>query len=168
MHSEQNNLVIELFKALNDRMIVTAESCTGGGIASAITEVAGSSAYFDRGFVTYSNEAKKDCLGVSDAILDQYGAVSEPCAAAMVKGALRSSNAHLAISVTGIAGPDGGSDDKPVGLVYIGIASRQHKTKDAQIQTQVFKNLFEGSRRDIRQETIKTGLSLLIEKAQSG
>jgi nicotinamide-nucleotide amidase len=100
-------------------MIATAESCTGGLIAGLLTEIAGSSDVVDRGFVTYSNAAKEQMLGVPHELLVAHGAVSEPVAAAMARGALACSSAQLAVAVTGIAGPGGGSADKPVGLVYI-------------------------------------------------
>ena len=104
--------------------VTTAESCTGGLIARALTETAGSSAWFDRGFVTYSNEAKTELLGVAAGELAAHGAVSEPVARAMVEGALRRSRAHLALSVTGVAGPTGGTASKPVGTVCFGWALR--------------------------------------------
>jgi nicotinamide-nucleotide amidase len=100
-------------------MIATAESCTGGLIASALTEIAGSSAVVDRGFVTYSNEAKQKMLGVKLQTLERFGAVSKEVALEMVAGALHRSNAHISVAVTGIAGPGGGTDEKPVGLVHI-------------------------------------------------
>ena len=99
------------------RTLATAESCTGGGIAHAITSIPGSSAALDRGFVTYSNEAKTEMLGVDVALLARHGAVSEPVAASMADGALRASRADVAVAVTGIAGPDGGTPGKPVGTV---------------------------------------------------
>ena len=99
--------------------IVTAESCTGGLIAGCLTEIAGSSAVVDCGYVTYSNEAKRDLLGVPGDMLADYGAVSEPVARAMAEGALQESRAHIAVAVTGIAGPGGGTPMKPVGLVHI-------------------------------------------------
>lgn len=102
--------------------VVCAESCTGGLIAAALTEVGGSSAWFERGFVTYSNEAKAEVLGVSREMLAEHGAVSEPVARAMASGALAASRAQLALSVTGVAGPGGGSADKPVGTVWFGWA----------------------------------------------
>ena len=102
--------------------IVTAESCTGGLIAGLLTEIPGSSDVVERGFVTYSNEAKEEALGVPAALLRKYGAVSDRVARAMADGALRQARAQLAIAVTGIAGPTGGSADKPVGLVYIALA----------------------------------------------
>ena len=104
--------------------IVTAESCTGGLVAAALTAIPGSSEVFDRGFVTYSNDAKHTLLGVPSATLDRYGAVSRETAAAMAAGALTHSPASLAVSVTGIAGPGGGSAEKPVGLVHFAAASR--------------------------------------------
>ncbi len=104
-------------------MVVTAESCTGGLVARALTEIGGSSAWFERGFVTYSNEAKRDCLGVTAATLAAHGAVSEPVAREMAAGALRASRAQLAIAITGVAGPTGGSPGKPVGTVCFGWAT---------------------------------------------
>ncbi|EHM49086.1 MAG: nicotinamide-nucleotide amidase [Yokenella regensburgei] len=103
--------------------MTTAESCTGGWIAKAITDVAGSSAWFERGFVTYSNEAKEQMIGVRGVTLEQHGAVSEPVVVEMAIGALRAARATYAVSVSGIAGPDGGSAEKPVGTVWFGFAS---------------------------------------------
>src|SRR3954467_15599166 len=102
--------------------IATAESCTGGLVAGLLTEIAGSSDVFDRGFVTYSNQSKEDMLGVPAALLRQHGAVSEAVARAMAHGAVRNSTAQLSVAVTGIAGPGGGSEEKPVGLVHIAAA----------------------------------------------
>lgn len=99
-------------------MLATAESCTGGGVACAVTEIAGSSAWFDRGFVTYTNQAKIEMLGVSSDTLARFGAVSEVTVREMVEGALRHSDAHIALAVSGIAGPGGGSAEKPVGTVW--------------------------------------------------
>src|SRR5690606_34646650 len=99
-------------------MVATAESCTGGLVSGALTAIAGSSAVLDRGFVTYSNEAKVEMLGVSEAVLARFGAVSEPTARAMAEGATAKSRASVSVSVTGVAGPGGGSADKPVGLVH--------------------------------------------------
>jgi nicotinamide-nucleotide amidase len=104
--------------------VTTAESCTGGLVAGAITAIAGSSDWFDRGFVTYSNAAKRELLGVPEAVLAAHGAVSEPCAVAMAEGALVRSGAMLAVAVTGIAGPSGGSEEKPVGTVCFAWAQR--------------------------------------------
>lgn len=113
------------FLLAQNRFIVCAESCTGGLVAAALTTVAGSSAWFDRGFVTYSNAAKVDMLGVDASVLQQAGAVSEVVASQMAEGALRAAPlAHLAVSTTGVAGPGGGSPDKPVGMVCFGLAWR--------------------------------------------
>ncbi|MEM6781884.1 MAG: CinA family protein [Pseudomonadota bacterium] len=139
-------------------MLTTAESCTGGLIASAITAKAGSSAVFDRSFVTYSNDAKIEMLGVDQKILEEHGAVSTLTAEAMVKGALDNSKANLVLSVTGIAGPDGGTDQKPVGLVYIGYGLRGDLVK-------VARHDFDGNRETIRLKAVKQamlhGMSLL-------
>jgi nicotinamide-nucleotide amidase len=104
-------------------MMATAESCTGGLIAAACTDLAGSSAWFERGFVTYSNEAKVEMLGVDPALIARFGAVSEPVVRAMAQGALQHSQAQVAVAVTGVAGPGGGTADKPVGTVWIGWAT---------------------------------------------
>jgi nicotinamide-nucleotide amidase len=104
----------------------TAESCTGGLVAALLTAIPGSSDVFDRGFVTYSNEAKQEMLGVSVSIIDEHGAVSAACSEAMAKGALKNSRADVVVSVTGIAGPSGGSEAKPVGLVYFTVTSQKY------------------------------------------
>ena len=104
-------------------MIVTAESCTGGLLAATLTDIPGSSDIFDRGYVTYSNAAKQAMLGVPAGILESQGAVSRATAEAMARGALSNSDAHLAVSITGIAGPGGGQPDKPVGLVHLAVSS---------------------------------------------
>ncbi len=109
-------------------MLTTAESCTGGGVAQAITEVAGSSVWFERGFVTYSNLAKQQMLGVAESTLKQHGAVSEAVVREMVAGALANSAAHIALSVSGIAGPDGGTVDKPIGTVWFALGIKQGVT----------------------------------------
>lgn len=136
-------------------MVVTAESCTGGMIASAITDRAGSSSVFDRGFVTYSNESKQEMLNVSREILENQGAVSAECAEAMAEGALSRSHAQIAVAVTGIAGPGGGTPEKPVGLVYIGWA-----VQGGLLRTE--KYLFSGNRTEIRAATMDAALSGLI------
>jgi nicotinamide-nucleotide amidase len=110
-------------------MLATAESCTGGMVAAAITDIAGSSEVFDRGFVTYSNQAKMDLLGVPREMLETCGAVSEQVARAMAEGALRNSTAAIAVAITGIAGPGGGSIDKPVGLVHFACAANGTMTR---------------------------------------
>ncbi len=115
--------VIEAYASAG-KMIATAESCTGGMIAAALTDIAGSSVVFERGFVTYSNQAKIEQLGVSIDTLREHGAVSLQTAAEMAQGAVRHSKADIAVSVTGIAGPGGGTPEKPVGLVYLGFAGK--------------------------------------------
>ena len=115
--------------AARGEMIATAESCTGGLVSALLTEIAGSSAVVDRGFVTYSNEAKQDLLGVPAAILAAHGAVSEQTARAMAEGALARSRAHVTVAITGVAGPGGGSAEKPVGLVHFGCARRGGETQ---------------------------------------
>ena len=131
--------------------IVTAESCTGGWIAQVITEIAGSSAWFDRGFVTYSNNAKIEMLGVNSQTLEAYGAVSAQTAEEMANGALAKSAADCAVAVTGIAGPDGGSAEKPVGTIYIAWAYKNQLSH-------VIKKQFNGSRHEIRAQTVKAAL----------
>ena len=134
--------------------IATAESCTGGLIAGTLTAIAGSSDVFDRGWVTYSNEAKREQLGVGAMVLEARGAVSGEVAEAMAKGALHRSKADVAISVTGIAGPGGGSPEKPVGLVYIGLAR-----KDG--WSQVERCQFDGDRDSVRAQTVARALTHL-------
>lgn len=136
-------------------VMATAESCTGGLIAGACTDLAGSSAWFDRGFVTYSNEAKIEMLGVDPALIGSHGAVSEPVARAMAAGALRRSNTQASVAVTGVAGPTGGSAEKPVGTVWFGWSVRGILTSE--------KKLFEGDRAAIRQATVRHALLRLTE-----
>lgn len=137
-------------------MLATAESCTGGLIAGALTDIAGSSDVVDRGFVTYSNEAKIEMIGVSAATLEAFGAVSRETASEMAAGALARSRADIALSVTGVAGPGGGSPEKPVGLVWFGLA-----VTGLPVTTQ--HRLFEDKGRDfIRRETVRTALSIAI------
>lgn len=137
-------------------MMAAAESCTGGMVAAAMTDLAGSSDVFERGFVTYSNEAKQDMLGVSASLITEYGAVSEQCAKAMAEGALMNSKSGIAVSITGIAGPSGGSNEKPVGLVWFG-----YGLKSGKIQTK--KHIFAGNRSEIRSQAVQKALELLIE-----
>ncbi len=153
-------LTKELAKTLteNNLSIVTAESCTGGWIAKSCTDVAGSSAWFDRGFVTYSNASKQDMLGVSEISLQQFGAVSEQVAKEMAQGALKNSQADIAVAVTGIAGPDGGSEEKPVGTVWIACACK--KT----IRAHNF--LFESQREQIRYQTVIEAITGIIKNAR--
>lgn len=136
--------------------IATAESCTGGWIAQAITEVPGSSAWFDRGFVTYSNNAKVQMLGVNPQTLAEYGAVSTEIAQQMAVGALANSEADWAVAVTGIAGPDGGSEEKPVGTVYI---AWQNKTGFSKVE----RMQLSGNRHRIREATVKKAIVRVLD-----
>jgi len=135
--------------------IATAESCTGGLVAGLLTEIAGSSDVFERGFVTYSDRAKKDSLGVPGAMIRQHGAVSEPVARAMAEGAIRNSGAQLAIAITGIAGPGGGSDEKPVGLVHITAARAGEATLHRECR---FGDI---GRSEVRLKSVETALEML-------
>ncbi len=151
-----------LLELCRDRklMLVTAESCTGGLVAAALTEIAGSSDVVERGFVTYSNEAKRELLGVPQALLDTHGAVSEPVARAMADGALaRAPQAALAVAVTGIAGPGGATPGKPVGLVFIAAARRGGETRCE-------RNVFPGDRRAVREASVDHALALLQRLAE--
>lgn len=142
-------------------ILATAESCTGGGVAQAITEIAGSSAWFDCGFVTYSNASKTALLNVPVDLLEQHGAVSNETATAMCEGALRNSQATIALSTTGIAGPDGGVPGKPVGTIYFGWACGE--------LTHVESMLFSGDRHSVREQTVRyalQGLLKLLEKVR--
>jgi nicotinamide-nucleotide amidase len=141
------------------RRIATAESCTGGLVAAALTEVAGASDVFDRAFVTYSNEAKMEMLGVSDDILATLGAVSEATAWAMAAGALKRSKADVAIAISGIAGPGGGSDKKPVGTVVFARALKDESAGPVLADTHHFGDL---GRTEIRRQAALVGLRLLL------
>jgi len=136
--------------------LVTAESCTGGLITSLLTEIAGSSDVVDRGFVTYSNQAKQDMLGVPATLLEHYGAVSAEVAHAMAQGALKHSYADIAVSVTGIAGPGGATSGKPVGLIYIAVALKG-------AETQVKECHFQGPRQQVRLAAVREGMDLILE-----
>jgi len=132
-------------------MLATAESCTGGGVAQAITDVAGSSAWFERGFITYSNLAKQQMLGVSEATLIRHGAVSEATVREMVAGALDNSAAQVALAVSGIAGPDGGTPDKPVGTVWLAWGLKNGATHAQRHQ-------INGSRAEVRAQAVHIAL----------
>jgi len=138
-------------------MVVTAESCTGGLVAGALTEIPGSSDVVDRGFVTYTNIAKHQMLGVTDETLSAHGAVSEQAAREMAAGALANSEAQLAVAITGIAGPGGGSADKPVGLVWFGLAKA-----DGTVTT-LEKRFGDLGRAKVRAASVETALTLLLE-----
>ncbi len=157
------DFVEKLANELNKRgmMLATAESCTGGLVAAAITDRPGASFVFERGFIAYSNESKHNLLGVTHEILDKNGAVSRECAAAMVQGTLTHSLADMALSVTGIAGPAGGTPEKPVGLVYIGWGLRGGPVE-------VAAHHFTGDRNGVREQTVNAALTHLTDclKAQ--
>jgi len=149
--------LVALCKAKGLR-VATAESCTGGLIAAALTDIPGSSAVFTHGFVTYANEAKMQMLGVPEATLATHGAVSSETAAAMATGAQARAAANLAVSTTGIAGPDGGSAEKPVGTVWFGLATPRGVT--------TYHRIFPGNRDDVRQASVDYALALLSQGAK--
>jgi nicotinamide-nucleotide amidase len=140
-------------------LMATAESCTGGQIAAACTDLAGSSAWFERGFVTYSNAAKHELLGVPMALIEQHGAVSEPVARAMAEGAMARSQAQVAVAVTGVAGPTGGSAAKPVGTVWFGFATPAGVVSEMR--------RFDGDRAAVRAATVQHALVRLLALAQA-
>ena len=153
--STTSALCAQLATVLQERgsLLATAESCTGGLIAGACTELAGSSAWFERGFVTYSNAAKTELLGVDAALIEAHGAVSEPVARAMAEGAIARSAARAAVAVTGVAGPTGGSPEKPVGTVWFGWSV------DGQVRTE--RRRFGGDRAAVRAATVHYALQTL-------
>ncbi|OHV13855.1 CinA family protein [Kushneria phosphatilytica] len=143
-----------------DCQVVTAESCTGGGVAEAITAIAGSSGWFETGYVTYSNAAKQRLLGVSEASLERWGAVSESVVREMVAGACQDSGARLGVAISGIAGPDGGSADKPVGTVWLAWAYGGRTTAECHV--------FPGNRDEVRRAAVIRSLEGLIESLETG
>ncbi|QCU89725.1 CinA family protein [Thiomicrorhabdus sediminis] len=147
-------LVTEVGQALvnADAMVVTAESCTGGMIAEALTSIAGSTAWFDRTYVTYSYESKKEMLGVKETTIQKKGAISKECVEEMAIGALQQSHAKISVACSGIAGPSGGSPAKPVGTVWIAWAMQGHEKVVSQ------KFLFAGDRQTIREQTTEAAL----------
>jgi nicotinamide-nucleotide amidase len=151
--------VLKIFRA-RELKIATAESCTGGLVAGALTEIAGSSDVVDRGFVTYSNAAKEAMLGVPAATLKRYGAVSAETAAAMAAGALKNSQADITVAITGIAGPGGGSAQKPVGLVHFAAASRDGR------QLALHRRFGKIGRRRVRERSVAEALALLQTLAE--
>ena len=161
MDTEVTEAATAVLSAMRARgwMLATAESCTGGLIAGSLTEIAGSSDVVDRGFVTYSNAAKTAMIGVPPAMIEAHGAVSEAVASAMADGALAQSDAHASVSVTGVAGPGGGSADKPVGTVWFGLAVRDRAT-----QTQ--RMVFPGDRSAVRRATVLHALGMLVAAAR--
>ncbi len=158
-------MIIELSEGLGGRLVLNkqilalAESCTGGGIAQAVTAIAGSSAWFDRGFVTYSNAAKHEMLGVPMALIEQHGAVSESVAKAMAAGALKNSLATISLSVTGVAGPGGGSAEKPVGTVWFAVAT--------ELKLEAFCQHFDGDRAAVREQACVFALKQLYASLAS-
>jgi nicotinamide-nucleotide amidase len=155
-------MVMNAITALAERllarqwMLATAESCTGGMIAAACTDLAGSSAWFERGFVSYSNAAKTELLGVPAELIARHGAVSEPVVRAMASGALAHSRAQVAVAVTGVAGPSGGSADKPVGTVWFAWATPQGLWSERQV--------FAGDRAAVRSATVRHALAMLLQR----
>ena len=139
-----------------DLMLTTAESCTGGGVAQALTSVPGSSHWFERGFVTYSNRAKEEMLGVPDHLLLEYGAVSEQTVRAMAEGALRHSYAQISLAITGIAGPGGGVLDKPVGTVWLAWAALGQETRCHRAH-------FQGNRDQVRSQAVLAALQGVLD-----
>lgn len=136
-------------------MLVTAESCTGGWLAQMMTAVAGSSEWFERGFVAYTNLAKREMLGVRTTILSRYGAVSEQTARAMAEGALAYSHAQLAVAITGVAGPSGGTPEKPVGTVCLAWAGKKRETRS-------HKHAFAGDREGVRRQSVTAALQGIL------
>ncbi len=134
--------------------LALAESCTGGLVAGCVTAVNGSSDIFDRGFVTYSNQAKTEMLGVTEKLLKNFGSVSEQVAIAMAEGAIANSNADISLSITGVAGPGGGTDEKPVGLVHMAVARKGTSIRHE-------RHIFKGDRERVRIQAVESGLKLL-------
>lgn len=161
MVTDSNPLIEKLASQLQaqGRKVCAAESCTGGLIAKSMTDLAGSSDWFDRAFVSYSNQAKSDMLSVPAALIDEYGAVSEAVATAMASGALRHSEADYAVAVTGVAGPGGGSPDKPVGTVWIAVAGPE--------QMRATRFQFDGDRQAVRTATLVSALEMLLDIGSS-
>ena len=157
MNQDANQLVTRLADLACQKgvRICTAESCTGGLIAKTLTDLAGSSDWFECGFVTYSNRSKTAMIGVPESVIDEYGAVSEAVATAMANGALGNGEVQIAIAVTGVAGPGGGSADKPVGTVWIAVASEK--------QAIAKKHLFAGDREAIRNATMLSAIEMLLQ-----
>jgi nicotinamide-nucleotide amidase len=155
-------MILKLTTQLADLLIqrewklTTAESCTGGGLAFYLTQISGSSAWFERGFVTYSNSSKEEMLGVKPLTLTVFGAVSEPTAREMAEGALQKSQAQVSVAITGIAGPTGGTADKPVGTVWIAWSGING-------DTEACVDIFSGNRDAVREQTIMLALEKLIE-----
>jgi nicotinamide-nucleotide amidase len=142
----------------SQRRVAVAESCTGGWLAKCLTDIPGSSQWFERGYVTYSNAAKEQDLGVSATVIETFGAVSRPTAEQMAAGALHASGAELAVAITGVAGPDGGTAAKPVGLVWFALARRAGESS-------ALEQRFGGDREAVRRAAVATALRLLLAAA---
>ena len=155
----------ELASLLNSQgwQVALAESCTGGLVCATLTELAGSSNWFERGYITYSNQAKTECLGVPVELIESHGAVSEPVAKAMAEGAQRHAKVKVALSITGIAGPSGGSIEKPVGTVCFGWAIQSQGTVTTTCKTK----LFTGNRQAVRQQATLFALTELLALLKS-
>ncbi|AMM25071.1 CinA family protein [Variovorax sp. PAMC 28711] len=164
LHSNPDPSVLDLLRLAADLlqqkrwMLATAESCTGGLIAAGCTELAGSSVWFERGFVTYSNEAKSEMLGVDAAVISAHGAVSEAVVHAMAEGALARSHAQVSVAVTGVAGPSGGSAEKPVGTVWFGWSIDGHVHAE--------RRRFHGDRTAVRAATVAHAIQTLLMRLQ--
>jgi nicotinamide-nucleotide amidase len=143
------------------RRVATAESCTGGWVAKCLTDIPGSSQWFERGYVTYSDLAKQQSIGVAAGVIDTFGAVSRPTVEQMAAGALHASGADIAVAITGIAGPDGGSAEKPVGLVWFALAQRSAPPV-------AIEQRYSGDREAIRRASVATALRLVIGAADPG
>ncbi len=154
-----HDLVKQVGKTLTDKgaMVVTAESCTGGMIAEALTDVAGSTAWFDRAYITYSYESKREMLGIKETTIQKKGAVSQECVEEMALGALQQSHAKVSVACSGIAGPGGGTPDKPVGTVWLAWAVQgQDGVKSQRFQ-------FDGDRQSVREQTTEAALNGILE-----
>lgn len=163
--ADQQAAAESLAEALRSRglRLVTAESCTGGLIAAACTSLAGSSEWFERGFVTYSNDAKTELLGVSASVIEKHGAVSEAVARAMAEGALLRSRAQVAVSVTGVAGPGGATPGKPVGTVWLAICRSGASAGGVSHATTAMRLQCAGDRAAVRGQTVLTALQVLLD-----
>ncbi len=153
-------LTLQVAHALRqgNKMLTTAESCTGGWVAKCCTDIAGSSTWFERGFVSYSNQSKQDMLGVKTETLSAFGAVSKQTVLEMAQGALKHTNTNISVAISGIAGPDGGSDDKPVGTVWFAWATKNSAKSEL--------HHFSGDRDAIRRQAVATALEGIIKNAR--
>ncbi len=162
MNNFNYSLSLEMGGLLKEQglTLAVAESCTGGALSNEITSVPGCSVYFEQGFVTYTNKSKHELLGVSQGILDQYGAVSGETAEAMAAGVLARSHVDIAVSITGIAGPEGGTEEKPVGLVWFALATKDGKCKSRDA-------FFGGGRKAVRRQSISFVLQWIIDQVKA-